>query len=137
MGAVGVYVGRSAYTATPRSDKVVGGHGKDADTAGAIVPAPAPPVCHDEYVPAKGAWGAFNALHFPELVRGSVGIQPFCSPSWYDHKGDSTVPGTDELPPAVELPTFHVQNHQFCKASISASVKSRIPCLNVAFQFCH
>ena len=37
------------------------------------------------------------AAHFPTAVRGSVGIQPPCRPSWYDHSGASTVP-------AVELP---------------------------------
>ena len=36
-------------------------------------------------------------MHFPLLVRGSVGIQPLCSPSWYDHRGASTIP-------EVELP---------------------------------
>jgi hypothetical protein len=98
MVLVGVYVGRAAYMSPATPDRVAGGHGKEADTLGAIVPAPAPPVCHEEYVPGKGSWGAFNALHFPTLLRGSVGIQPFCSPSWYDHRGASTVFEVDELP---------------------------------------
>ena len=46
MVPVGVYVGRAANVAFATPDMVVGGHGKDADTA--IVPAPAPPVCHAE-----------------------------------------------------------------------------------------
>lgn len=147
---VGVYVGRAAYKSPATPDSVAGGHGKDADTLGGIVPAPAPPVCHAEYVPAKGVCPALSALHFPTLVRGSVGIQPLLSPSWYDHKGDSTLPDTEEGPTyrykqGISLtlsnlhwrelrPTFHVQNHQFCSASMLARVKSRIPCFTVAFQ---
>jgi hypothetical protein len=61
MEPVGVYVGNAAYRAPPMPDMVAGGHGKDDSTAAAIVPAPAPPVCHAEYVPAKGAWAAPNA----------------------------------------------------------------------------
>jgi len=75
---VGVYVGRAAYAAPPRPDRVAGGHGYAAD---ASKPAPAPPVCHEEYVPEKTGSPTPNALHFPEAVRGSFGIQPFVSPS--------------------------------------------------------
>jgi len=46
MVPVGVYVGRAAYVTPEIPDMVAGGHGKEADTA--IVPAPAPPVCHAE-----------------------------------------------------------------------------------------
>lgn len=98
MTPVGVYVGRAAYTSPAMPASVAGGHGKFAAMFGAIWPAPTPPVCHAAYVPAKGAWLAPNALHFPRLVRGSVGTQPFCIPSWYDHKGDCTVPVVAEGP---------------------------------------
>jgi hypothetical protein len=90
-----------------------------------------------------------NALHFPTATRGSGGIQPFCSPNWYDHKGDSTLPETEEAPTYRHTQgsdltgsnprwyefrlTFHVQKNQFCSASMLASVKSRTPCFNVAF----
>ena len=61
MEPVGVYVGSAAYRSPPIPDRVAGGHGKDADAVDTIVPAPVPPVCHAEYVPAKGAWEAPNA----------------------------------------------------------------------------
>jgi hypothetical protein len=61
MEPVGVYVGSAAYRADPMFDIVAGGHGKDASAVAAIVPAAAPPVCHAEYVPAKGISDAPNA----------------------------------------------------------------------------
>jgi hypothetical protein len=61
MEPVGVYVGSAPYGAVPMPDMVDGGQGKDASAVAAIVPAPAPPVCHAEYVPAKGAWDAPSA----------------------------------------------------------------------------
>jgi hypothetical protein len=46
MVLVGVYVGKAAYMSPETPDMVEGGHGTDADAT--IVPAPAPPVCHEE-----------------------------------------------------------------------------------------
>lgn len=48
MVPVGVYVGRAAYMSPETPDMVLGGHGKDEVEAANIVPAPTPPVCHEE-----------------------------------------------------------------------------------------
>jgi hypothetical protein len=93
---VGVYEGRSV--AAPAWLIDVGGHANEALALAAICPLPAGSVPLQGEVP----------LQKPTAERGSVGIQPFCRPSWYDHEGDSTLPVTDELP------IFHVQKNQFC-----------------------
>ena len=81
MLPVGVYVGTALYAAPPRPDIVTGGHGKDDDEAAGIGPAPAPPVCQAEYVPAQGSCAAApKAWHLPEAVRGSFGTHPFARP---------------------------------------------------------
>ena len=99
---VGVYCGAVATSATFVSDS--GGQGKDARNVCGTSPAPAPPVCHA----CSGGLNGSLFSHTPSERRGSVGIQPSCSPSWYDHAGASGRPET------VELPIFHVQKNQFC-----------------------
>lgn len=106
IGPVGVYVGRSP--AFPPLLMTGGGQASPAVTSGEMLPAPAPPVCCG----VNGGVHGFAFLQAPEAVRGSLGIQPFSRPSWYDHAGDSTLPVTDELP------IFHVQKNQFWRASI-------------------
>lgn len=63
-----------------------------------------------ERVPVQGS--VFP--HAPAAARGSFGIQPFSSPSWYDHAGVSTAPETDELP------IFQFQKNQFCCRTVLA-----------------
>jgi hypothetical protein len=82
---------------------VGGGHASDTETLEAMCPAPAPPVCHD----LRGGAHRFTFLHEPLAEEGSLGIQPFSKPSWYDQARDST------LPDMLELPIFHVQKNQF------------------------
>lgn len=83
---------------------VAGGHWpNDAVAVAAIVPAPAPPVCHDSYSPSKGELCESSDAHVPLAVRGSAGIHPFSRPSWYDQRGASTLLLVDEFP------IFHVQ----------------------------
>ena len=80
---VAVYVGRSDTdpTGTPAMD--VGGNVPNCALAvAAIVPAPAPPVCHDWNWPSNCSPTTPSFAHMPEAFRGSVGIQPFSSPSW-------------------------------------------------------
>ena len=77
-------------------------------------PAPAPPVCHAWYVPSNGANVAPRLAHLPSACRGSAGIQPFSSPSWYDQSGAWT-----EFV-VVEFPIFHVQKNQSPSASMLA-----------------
>jgi hypothetical protein len=76
MVPVGVYVGRS--DAGPALLIVAGGQTSAAVAEGAREPAPAPPVCHAARGPVQG----LLFLHAPAAERGSVGIQPCCSPSW-------------------------------------------------------
>lgn len=52
MAPVGVYVGNWS-TAICRLANVAGGHGSFSVAVGAIVPAPAPPVCHGVKLPPK------------------------------------------------------------------------------------
>lgn len=101
IAPVCVYCGIVATFATSVSE--VGGHASAACTVCGIWPAPAPPVCHAESGPTKGSLLA----HMPSERRGSVGIQPCCSPSWYDHAGEGGCPVT------VEFPIFQVQKNQF------------------------
>jgi len=101
---VGVYVGNKFTAATALID--AGGQGKFTVEEGAMDPAPAPPVIQGWKVPSKSFPETPSELHIPTAFLGSRGIQPFCKPSWYDQRGDSTMP-------AVELPTFHVQKNQF------------------------
>ena len=51
-----------------------GGYGYDDIIAASIVPAPAPPVIHEEK--DWGNAGPAPAPHFPMADRGSAGIQP-------------------------------------------------------------
>jgi hypothetical protein len=94
---VGVYIGNWA-TFTLICDILAGGHGSATVAVGLMEPAPAPPVCHGRYVPSNGLEPAPREAHLPTAVRGSFGIQPFSSPSLYDHNGASTFP-------AAEFPT--------------------------------
>lgn len=97
IGPVGVYAGRSETG--PPLLIVGGGHASADVTEEGMLPAPVPPVC-------QAAKGGVHGLEFPQTPtasRGSVGIQPFSRPSWYDHAGVSTLPLT------LELPIFHVQ----------------------------
>lgn len=102
MGPVWVYVGRRV--AAPALEMDVGGQAKDELNVAGIWSAPAPPVCQDLRGPAKG----LVLPHVPTALRGSLGIQPSCKPSWYDQAGASTLPVTDELP------IFQFQKNQFC-----------------------
>lgn len=63
--------------------RVVGGQIPYVSTEVAtIVPAPAPPVCHDWYDPLKGACGVTpRDSHIPRACLGSLGIQPFSRPN--------------------------------------------------------
>src|SRR5271170_4902068 len=91
---------------------VGGGHGNALVCDGAMVPAPAPPVC-------QALRGGVQGSAFPQTPsawRGSVGIHPCWRPSWYDQAGASTTPVTDELP------IFHVQKNQFCTTGKSDTV---------------
>lgn len=127
MALVDVYVGSNAWFAPAVKPFIVaGGYWPYvAIEEAAMVPAPAPPVCHDVYCPSKGCCEAPRASHVPIAIRGSVGIHPFCSPSWYDQRGASTEFVVDELPtypPAVNdgtsgddgghKHTFQVQKYQ-------------------------
>jgi len=67
----------------------------DEVTDAAMIPAPAPPVIQESK--DWGNVGPAPGPHFPRTDRGSVGIQPSRRPSWYDHKGDSTIPAVELL----------------------------------------
>jgi hypothetical protein len=84
IALVDVYVGSSAWFAPGvKPLMVAGGYWPyTAIEVAAMVPAPAPPVCHDAYCPLKGCCETPRAAHVPSAVRGSAGIHPFCSPSW-------------------------------------------------------
>lgn len=88
--AVSVYVG-IMLTGTTAPDIVVGGQGNDAVDDAGIVDVVAP-VCHAEYDPLKVSLPEPREAHFPDTVRGSVGIQPLRYPNWYDQFGDSISP---------------------------------------------
>lgn len=103
---VGVYVGRR--DAAPALLIVAGGQTRLAVADGLREPAPAPPVCQGARVPLQG----LLLLHAPTAVRGSLGIHPCCTPSWYDQNGAWTVPASGSLVPAVEFPILqHTQSH--------------------------
>lgn len=70
---------------------VVGGHGKEADEEAGIEDV-APPVAQGAYVPLKGVGVSPRAAHFPDAVRGSLGIHPSRRPSWYDQDGEPIAP---------------------------------------------
>lgn len=94
---VGVYTGK--VEREPPVLNVAGGQAAADVALAGMLPAPAPPVCQA----ARGGLQGFVLPHVPMAARGSVGIHPFSSPSWYDQAGDSTVPDT------LEFPIFHVQ----------------------------
>ncbi len=84
IGPVAVYVGTNAGSvAFPGRPEIDGGGYwlKDADIVGLIVPAPAPPVCHERYVPLNGFVFRPNDAQVPTATLGSGGIHPPCRPS--------------------------------------------------------
>ena len=79
IAPVEVYEG-SRLTEKGVSSSVVGGYGYDDVCAGAITPAPAPPVIHGWKESLN--MGPTGAPQAPTAVLGSVGIHPPWRPSW-------------------------------------------------------
>lgn len=144
---VGVYVGTAVNgTVAGTPESVGGGHCPyDASADAATTPSPAP-VAAGAYVPLKrGTFTSYDA-HVPFAVRGSFGIHPFWSPSWYDHSGVLMSPLTSG--PICDRDcqrrgyardndrrTFQVQKNQFCSVSMLASAKLLMPSLISGPQF--
>jgi hypothetical protein len=77
--------------------------------------------------------GRSVSSHFAVQVGTTTGVTPqYLRMNYQPIDGCTISASTSSNLRRRELKhTFHVQNHQFCRASISAIVKSRIPSLNV------
>jgi hypothetical protein len=132
--AVAMCVG-SSVAERSTFESVAGGHWPNDWTAvGAIVSVPAPPVYQALKTSSKESFTT-RGPHRCRRNRAGRGIKPFCSPNWYDQRGERTTPssagpictpssisGTLSYVPAKRH-TFLIEKNQSRGVSIDASAK--------------